>query len=366
MTATLRRRFTAVAVMVLVLPAVVVPALATPPTTVRDEFNRIGYDGDDGSDDWSGDWREVPLSDGPTAGQIQVVADAHCVASNCLRLGPDNMIGRGILREVDLSGETAATLTFSYRRQMVDAAADGKVWLRVSNDGWTWTTLRTYDISGSDSSQVVESVSLDAWTGDQAMIIFLGGGTLNGHMFIDDVQVAMSSNEAPVFDELLPDRSDTEGDAVTIVPEVTDPDGDDVDFSASGLPPGVSINSDTGVISGVLGYSAAGSSPYTTVVKASDGSGGNVSDSFVWAVADVNRAPALPPIANVLVDEGSAMQVTTSASDPDLPDDTLEFTLIERPSGASVNSSGLITWTRECWDPPDLRRPGQPAAPGHP
>jgi cold shock CspA family protein len=319
---------------------------------VRDEFNAIAYDGDDGSEEWSDEWREIPLSDGPTAGQIQVVADSNCVATNCLRLGPDGMIGRGVMRAVDLTAQTEATLTFAYRRRLLDTANDGRVWLRASTDGWNWVTLRAYDIDGSDSGPRIESVGLNDWVGSELMLVFHGGGTFDGYMFIDNIEVVMSTNEAPVFETPLPDRSDVEGDSVTVVPEVGDPDGDDLDFSASGLPPGISISPDTGVISGVLSYGAAGSSPYTTRVTASDGFE-DVSDTFIWAVADLNRPPALAPIEDVSADEGLALQVTAAASDPDLPHDTLRFSLVESPRGASVNASGVVKWT-----------PGESAGPG--
>ena len=54
----------------------------------------------------------------------------------------------------------------------------------------------------------------------------------------------------------------------------TDPDGDTLTYSATGLPAGLSINATTGVISGTLAIDASVTSPYTINVTADDGEGG--------------------------------------------------------------------------------------------
>ncbi len=59
----------------------------------------------------------------------------------------------------------------------------------------------------------------------------------------------------------------------------TDPNGDRLTYSAAGLPPGVTINASTGLISGTPGTSGS----YDVVVAASDGSYTH-SASFVWTV----------------------------------------------------------------------------------
>ena len=48
----------------------------------------------------------------------------------------------------------------------------------------------------------------------------------------------------------------------------SDPDGDDIGWIAEGLPPGLSIDNETGVVSGVIGFDADGS--YEVVVSAID------------------------------------------------------------------------------------------------
>lgn len=353
MTAVLRRPVALIG-SVLLLLGVVGPASATAPQLVRDEFNAVAFDGDDGSTSWADNWRELPFGDGPHSGQIRVAGDPSCVSGNCLRLG-DEVLVAGISRPADLTGYTSATLTFSYRRKMTNSDGDGtgKVRVRAGTDIWSWTTVATYNMTTTDSSPVAEAIDLSDWAGDTVNVAFFGEGQLDGYIFVDNVQIAMSSSAKPTFDEPLPDRSDTEGDAVSIAPEASDPDGDDLNFSASGLPPGVSIDSDSGVMSGTIGFGASASSPFSTTVTVSDGTGGNDTESFTWSIADLNRAPSLGPIADLQVGEGSPMQVNANASDPDLPQDSLSYSLTAAPSGASVSPSGLISWT-----------PGEAAGPG--
>ncbi len=58
-----------------------------------------------------------------------------------------------------------------------------------------------------------------------------------------------------------------------------------------------------------------------------------------------NQAPTLAVITNRTIIAGQTLIITNVASDPDLPAQTLTFSLINPPSGAVVNSSnGVFTW----------------------
>src|SRR5439155_575931 len=64
-------------------------------------------------------------------------------------------------------------------------------------------------------------------------------------------------------------------------------------------------------------------------------------------VTEVNRAPVLTVAADQMIDELSTLVVTNTATDPDLPANTLTFSLDPgAPAGASINSTnGVFTWT---------------------
>jgi cold shock CspA family protein len=346
------RRLTSLVAAGVLLLSTVPSAAASTAATVRDEFNSIAFDGDDGSVSWEGEWREIPIGDGPTEGQIQVVSDGHCAAGGCLRFGDQTLVA-GLYREADLSGFTSATLTYSFRRDMTGAASGGLVRLRVSDDLWSWTNEASHTMSTDDAGQLTQTVDLGDWVGGSVKVAFFGEGQLDGFLYVDNVQITMSTNRAPSFDETFANRNDAESDWILITPEASDPDGDDLSFSATGLPSGVSINTETGLIAGTLGYSSAASSPYTTVVTVSDGAGGIDTESFTWRVADLNRPPSLAAVPDKTVEETKAMQITANAGDPDLPSDTLHFSLIGAPPGATVDASGRIKWT-----PPETAGPG--------
>ena len=76
-------------------------------------------------------------------------------------------------------------------------------------------------------------------------------------------------NRAPVVSAIA-DQTSAENAAISLAVTASDPDGDAVTFSATGLPPGLAINPATGVISGTLSYTSAGTHPRLTVT-ASDG-----------------------------------------------------------------------------------------------
>ena len=97
------------------------------------------------------------------------------------------------------------------------------------------------------------------------------------------VTVFPPPNEAPTI-EPLRDRQDTEGDAVMITVEATDPDGDELVFSADGLPAGIDIDASSGRISGTIDTGAAGTSPYAVTVSVTDPDGATVSAAFTWTV----------------------------------------------------------------------------------
>lgn len=80
------------------------------------------------------------------------------------------------------------------------------------------------------------------------------------------------------------DQTSTEDDAVHLQIEVSDPDGDSLTCTATGLPPGLQIDALTGVISGTLSSAAAGT--YDVTVFADDGYGSTVSIAFAWTVLD--------------------------------------------------------------------------------
>ncbi|MBN2113966.1 MAG: putative Ig domain-containing protein, partial [Acidimicrobiia bacterium] len=69
------------------------------------------------------------------------------------------------------------------------------------------------------------------------------------------------TNRAPVFDGDLGNRTDAEGDVISLASPASDPDGDVLLWSATGLPPGLGIDPGSGLISGTISFDASPGSP---------------------------------------------------------------------------------------------------------
>jgi len=58
-----------------------------------------------------------------------------------------------------------------------------------------------------------------------------------------------------------------------------------------------------------------------------------------------NHTPELPPQTNVTIAELTLLTVTNTATDLDEPENPLTYLLVAPPSGATISSNGVITWT---------------------
>ena len=71
----------------------------------------------------------------------------------------------------------------------------------------------------------------------------------------------------------------------------------------------------------------------------------SATNSFTITVNEVNVAPVLAAMSDRTVNPGQTISFTATATDADIPTNTLTFNLIAPPSGASVDSSnGLFNW----------------------
>jgi len=94
------------------------------------------------------------------------------------------------------------------------------------------------------------------------------------------------ANIAPVATD-LPDRSGTGGVAIApinVASAITDPDGDTITYSATGMPPGLTMNPATGVISGTPDPTLLPGSVFAILITASDPDGGSVNLSFNFTI----------------------------------------------------------------------------------
>lgn len=145
-------------------------------------------------------------------------------------------------------------------------------------------------------------------------------------------------NRIPAFNNLI-DKAGSENQSLSFSVNATDPDGDSVTITASGLPSGASFNGSN--FSWTPSYSQSGS--YTVTFTASDGALSKQQDIAI-NISNVNR----PPIFSLNDQSGAentALSFSVPASDPD--GDSVSISSLSIPSGASFNGS-TFSWTPTC------------------
>ncbi len=118
-------------------------------------------------------------------------------------------------------------------------------------------------------------------------------------------------------------------------------------FSLNAAPEGMTIDPTSGVIQWTP-TETQGPSTNVVVVRVTDDGSPLLSDteSFAVVVTEANSAPVLtvPPDQTLL--SSVSLLVTNSATDDDVPANTLRFTLVSAPGGMTiVSNTGVIAWS---------------------
>jgi hypothetical protein len=129
------------------------------------------------------------------------------------------------------------------------------------------------------------------------------------------------------------------GDTVSVPTSASDAFINPVAFSAVNLPDGLSIDPDSGTISGIIASGAAVGSPYSVTVTATDGSA-SATQTFTWTVNPI----ALHNPGSQFSMDGDAVNLTLNARAAN--GDPMTFTASGLPPGAAIDpSSGVISGT---------------------
>ncbi|MGB7346412.1 MAG: DUF4347 domain-containing protein, partial [Pirellulaceae bacterium] len=162
------------------------------------------------------------------------------------------------------------------------------------------------------------------------------------------------TNDAPIVTSTIPNQSDVDaetGISVNTSTYFSDPESGTLTFSAANLPPGLTINTTSGVITGTIDNSASVGGPYSVTITAQDPLGATVSQTITWAVSnpgptatdnDLGTTENTSLIGNIVSDnDGNGVD-----NDPD--GDTLTVTAINGSVsgvGAAVAGSGGGSFT---------------------
>ncbi len=161
------------------------------------------------------------------------------------------------------------------------------------------------------------------------------------------VTVTGTGNSSPVLGA-IGSKTVNEGSTLSFTASATDPNaGQALAFSlGAGAPAGASITSVGGFTWTPTETQGPGSYPITVVVSDNGTPSSNDTETITVTVNEANSAPTVAVIADQTVNEGSALSVTASATDSDIPVQSISYSLLNAPAGMTINaSSGAISWT---------------------
>ena len=169
--------------------------------------------------------------------------------------------------------------------------------------------------------------SASAVAGTYHLTISGGSGTIIRTTSLD---LVLAVHHAPDLTNPGQQQS-TEGDVVSVPISATDADADTLTYSATGLPPGLTIDAAAGVIAGTLPAGSAGT--YTPTVTVSDG-GLSASAGFNWIVAAA--APAAP--SGLTATSASSSSIALSWTDGSTNEEG--FTIERSTDGTTFSPAG--------------------------
>jgi hypothetical protein len=154
-------------------------------------------------------------------------------------------------------------------------------------------------------------------------------------------------NRPPVL-TAIGNRAIAELVALTFNASATDPDaGQTVTFSLTGnVPPGAAITP-----AGAFSWTPTepqGPGSYTFTVVATDNGLPAATDeeTITVTIDEVNLSPSLTPVGPQTVLVGQPLALSLVGSDPDLPAQTLAYSVKQGPAGLTVNTgTGALSWT---------------------
>jgi large repetitive protein len=252
--------------------------------------------------------------------KVSVVSKPDSNSSPRINSSPVTTATAGVAYSYDVNATDSNGDTVYYR--LYTAQTGMTIDLATGMISWTPTSAQT-----GSKSVTVEALDSKGGRATQSFTI--------------KVAATVGTNNPPAITN-PGNQSHVKGALVSLQIQASDPDGDSVNFSATGLPAGLSISSN-GLISGIISSSAL--STNNVVVTVTDGTLSS-SISFTWAVTGttLNKPPVISSTPVTSVYKGRLYTYSVKASDPD--GDTLTYSLTTKPSGMTINStSGQISWT---------------------
>ena len=168
---------------------------------------------------------------------------------------------------------------------------------------------------------------------------FTDGTNKISYTVVDGKATVANENTPPSFDA-IPAKTVNENQELKFTVNATDVDGDPIVYSATNLPTGAAFNSTTKEFSWKPTYSQSGN--YTVTFSAHDGNSPGTTTVSI-TVVDVNSVPAITPIPDKSVNEGTTLNIDVIATDAE--GDVLLYSAANLPTGAVFDASThKFTW----------------------
>ena len=215
----------------------------------------------------------------------------------------------------------------------------------------------TFTLSGEPTGATIDPVTgVFTWTPTEtqgpASYTFDVEVTDDGTPALADTEtITVTVNEVnnnPVLDP-VGDQTIDEQTLLTFTATASDVDlpANTLTFTLSGEPTGATIDPVTGVFTWTP-TETQGPASYTFDVEVTDDGTATLTDTetITVTVNETNQAPSLDPVPTPTISEGVPYTFTLTATDPDIPGDTLAYSIVGAPAGATVDSaSGELRWT---------------------
>ena len=148
------------------------------------------------------------------------------------------------------------------------------------------------------------------------------------------------------------DQTSNEGDTVSLSISATDATSGTITYGATNLPPGLSISSSTGAITGTVASGASANGPYAVQLYATDGTYTDT-QSFNWNIGVATTITIADP-GSQSNNEGDTISLPMTATDT-TSGATVTWSATGLPNGVSINATtGVISGTASAggtWNP---------------
>lgn len=196
---------------------------------------------------------------------------------------------------------------------------------------------------------IAETTGVISWTptaeqlGQQDVVIEVSDGV--GGAVTQAFAIRVSAgvpNRPPVISSTAP-RFGAVGIAYSYTLQATDPEGTAITYSLGQSPTGMTINASTGAVAWTPVAGQVGK--FVVTLIATDAGGAGAVESFELDVLAANSPPTIASTAPLDSPAGAVFNYQVLGRDADL--DQLSYSLTTAPTGATIDTFGMISWPTE-------------------